>query len=170
MMGSSRDEIVSLVRSPRGMPPNWRPPAPAWSNSFADQHSPIVMAYFGSQSPDGAPADRVGHFFDSPEGPTTVERSKFVDRAGVGNHLCAAYWTDPATYERWESSSGFRSWWNDPARVKANEGYFREIMSVPLERFETIFSLGAAFGVARAATSVIGPIREHNYWGSMRDR
>ena len=170
-MAGDRD-IVSLSKSPRRMPPNWRPVAPAWSSAFADQHTPIVMAYFGTQShgADATRSDQFARFFDSPDGPSIVERSQFPDRTGAGNHLCAAYWTNLATYEKWETSSGFRSWWNDPARLNDQEGYFREIMTVPLDRFETIFSLGAAFGFAKAASSVVGPIREHSYWGSMRDR
>src|SRR5262249_21399175 len=173
MSDSSDEDIVSLSRSPGRMPPNWRPPVPAWSASFSDQHTPIVIAYFGTQlhaGNDRSLLGRMDRFFDSAHGPVTLERAKFVDRAGSDNLITAAHWTNPVAYENWENSSGLQSWWNDPARLSDGQGYFREIMSVPPDRFETIFSSGAIFGVAKSGTAVVGPIREHNYWGSMRDR
>jgi aldoxime dehydratase len=172
-MSDRGDEgIVSVSRSPGRMPPNWRPPVPAWSASFSNQHTPIVMAYFGIQRHVGneqSYLDRLERFFDSAHGPVTVERAKFVDRAGAHNFISAAHWKNPITYDNWENSSGFQPWWSDPARLSDGQGYFREIMTVPPDRFETIFSSGAIFGVANSGTAV-GPIREHNYWGSMRDR
>jgi aldoxime dehydratase len=173
MSDSSDAGIVAVSRSPGRMPPNWRPPVPAWSASFSNQHTPIVMAYFGTQLHGGNEqdlSDQIGRFFDSSQGPATVERAKFVDRAGARNFISAAYWTNPRDYDDWRNSSGFQSWWGDPARLSEGQGYFREIMTVPPDRFETIFSSGAIFGVAKSGTEVVGPIREHNYWGSMRDR
>jgi aldoxime dehydratase len=66
--------------------------------------------------------------------------------------------------------SGFDAWWNDSARVKDPQGYFREILTVPTDRFETISTYNTQVGVARTGCPVVRPIREHNYWGSMRDR
>ena len=66
--------------------------------------------------------------------------------------------------------SGFDAWWNDSVRVKDPQGYFREILTVPTNRFETISTYNTQVGVARTGCPVVGPIREHNYWGSMRDR
>jgi hypothetical protein len=110
------------------------------------------------------------NFFDSADAPVNLERSTFVDRAGYRTLISAAYWTNPASYERWKANSGFDAWWNDPARVSDGHGHFREILTVPTNRFETIFSSDTLVGVAKTGAPVIGPIREHNYWGSMRDR
>ena len=66
--------------------------------------------------------------------------------------------------------SGFDAWWNDSAHVKDPQGYFREILTVPTDRFETIYTYNTQVGVARTGCPAVGPIREHNYWGSMRDR
>ena len=165
--------IVSVARSPRRMPPNWQPPAPAWANSFAQQSTPVVMAYFGTQlgsRDDERLGDRTCEFFDGADAPINLERSKFVDRAGCRTLISAAYWTNPASYERWKANSGFDAWWNDPARLSDGPGHFREILTVPPNRFETIFSSDTLVGVAKTGAPVIGPIREHNYWGSMRDR
>jgi hypothetical protein len=51
-MGKELDQPASLISvspSPRNMPPDWTPPAPAWAVSFAEQSTPVVMAYFGTQ-------------------------------------------------------------------------------------------------------------------------
>jgi aldoxime dehydratase len=167
-------ELVALAPSPRFMPPDWKPPAPAWSASFAQQATPVVMAYFGTQiKPPDPPriGDTLRKFLDGPDAPANVESAAYADRAGFRTRLLSAYWTDPARYERWQTSSGFAVWWNDPARLHDREGYFREIIQVSPDRFETIFSLTCQVGVANSGgCPVVGPIREHNYWGSMRDR
>jgi aldoxime dehydratase len=154
------------------MPTDWKPPAPAWSASFAQQTTPLVMAYFGTQlkSSDHSRFRSPVDFLDRAETPDNLEHAYFIDRAGCRNLISSAYWTDPARYQRWKDASGFDSWWNDPARLADPQGYFREVLNVPTNRFETIFSLGIVVGVAKTGGPVVGPIREHNYWGSMRDR
>jgi aliphatic aldoxime dehydratase len=167
-------ELVALSPSPRFMPPDWKPPAPAWSASFAQQATPVVMAYFGIQlrSADASPDElKIHRFFESPDAPANVETATYVDRAGYRTFLSSAYWTDPARYASWQKNSGFAAWWADPVRRSDPEGYFREILTVAPDRFETIFTYDCLVGVAKTGgCPVVGPIREHNYWGSMRDR
>jgi aldoxime dehydratase len=155
------------------MPEDWRPPAPAWASSFAGQRSPIVMAYFGSQFQPGyytRPVPPVQAFFESVDAPANFENARYADRLGCTNLITAAYWTDPESYARWKKDSGFEAWWNDPERLTDRRGQFREVLTIPTDRFETIFSHGILVGVAKNGSEVVGPIREHNYWGSMRDR
>jgi aldoxime dehydratase len=167
-------ELVALSPSPRFMPPDWKPPEPAWSASFSQQTTPVVMAYFGTQLKPGDSARaelQIDEFFDSADAPVNVETAIYVDRGGCRNFLSSAYWTDPARYERWRESSGFSAWWSDPVRQNDRQGYYREILTVAPDRFETIFTYDCLVGVAKTGgCPVVGPIREHNYWGSMRDR
>jgi aliphatic aldoxime dehydratase len=167
-------ELYALTSSPRHMPPDWKPPAPAWSASFAQQTTSVVMAYFGTQleSPDHEGLDpRMQEFFASADAPDNLESAAFIDRSGCRTLLSTAYWTNPASYQRWKHKSGFEAWWNDPARPHDRLGHYREILTVPPSRFETIFSYNCQVGVAKTGgCPVVGPIREHNYWGSMRDR
>lgn len=167
-------ELYALTPSPRHMPPDWKPPAPAWSASFTQQTTPVVMAYFGTQF--GA-SDREQHpslmqeFLLSADAPDNIESASFVDRSAQRNLISSAYWTDPARYEQWKKNSGFENWWNDHSRLEDRRGYYREVLTVPHSRFETIFSYRCQVGVANTGgCPVVGPIREHNYWGSMRDR
>lgn|SRR5215813_13159929 len=166
-----RKPLIALNPSPRQMPPEWTPPAPAWSVSFAHQSTPVVMAYFGTQferEPTSPIKPPMHEFLIGADAPRNFESARFVDRAGRSNLITAAYWTDPASYEGWNQR--FDSWWRDPARTSEGPGYFREVLTIPTNRFETIFSHGILVGVAKTGGPVIGPIREHNYWGSMRDR
>src|ERR1700683_4286928 len=92
-------ELVALSPSPRFMPPDWKPPAPAWSASFTQQTTPVVMAYFGTQF--GA-SDREQHpslmqeFLLSADAPDNIESASFIDRSAQRNLISSAYWTDPA--------------------------------------------------------------------------
>jgi aldoxime dehydratase len=167
-------ELYALTPSPRHMPPDWKPPAPAWSASFARQATPVVMAYFGTQL-EANSHERfdalMQEFFAFANAPDNIESAAFDDRAGRHNLISSAYWTDPAIYEQWKAASGFEAWWNDPARLGDRRGRYREVLTVPPSRFETIFGYNCQVGVANTGgCPVVGPIREHNYWGSMRDR
>jgi hypothetical protein len=78
-------ELVAFSQSPRLMPPDWRPPAPAWSASFAQQTTPVVMAYFGIQiNPSASPPvdGLVDRFFEGAGAPANAEAATYVDRAG----------------------------------------------------------------------------------------
>jgi aldoxime dehydratase len=122
------------------------------------------MAYFGTQSNSVvSPIDKIRDFFAGPDTPDNVEFAKYADRARFSTLLTSAYWTDPAHYESWQKNSGFAAWWNDPARLHDRQGYFREILRVPPDRFETIFTRSCQVGVANTGRCpVVGPIREHN--------
>src|SRR5580698_9343849 len=105
-------ELYALIPSPNRMPPDWKPPAPAWSASFAQQTTPVVMAYFGTQfesRDDRLPRPRVQKFFTSADAPDNLENATFRDREGCYNLVSCAYWTDPARYERWRDESGFEA-------------------------------------------------------------
>ncbi|KAL0260204.1 hypothetical protein SLS55_003888 [Diplodia seriata] len=55
---------------------------------------------------------------------------------------------------------------------KNNVGWFREVLFPSIDRYETIFSSADVGdeGGARLREGLSGPVREHVYWGSMRDR
>ena len=132
------------------------------------------MAYFGIQTnPAIEPQNdvQIRQFFTGTDAPANDEAATYVDRAGFRTVILSAYWTAPARYESWQESSGFPAWWRDPSRLDDRRGYFREILTVSPNRFETIFTRNCLVGLANTGgCPMVGPIREHNYWGSMRDR
>jgi aldoxime dehydratase len=101
-LADTSHELGALSPSPRFMPPDWKPPAPAWSATFAQQATPVVMAYFGTQlkSTDSTePEHQVPKFLGGTDAPANVERAIYVDRAGFRNFLSSTYWIDPTRYE-----------------------------------------------------------------------
>jgi aldoxime dehydratase len=162
----------STVKLKKRMPPDWKPPAPGWAADFSEIPGTIVTAYFGSQirSPACAHYQIVDRFLNVSSGPGNVEHARFVNREGHETIVSVGYWANLENYERWRTSSGFNDWWTDPARAREPNGYLLEVLKVPTDRFETIFSTWQTLGVGKVAAGVTGPVREHNYWGSMRDR
>jgi aldoxime dehydratase len=164
--------MESTVKLKKRMPPDWNPPAPGWAADFSEIPGTIVTAYFGTQirSAGCEHHEIVDKLLLVPGGPRNVERARFVDRGGCETIISASYWASPSDYDAWRMSSGFNDWWTDPARTREPNGYFLEVLKVPTDRFETIFSTRQTLGIGKVAAGVTGPVREHNYWGSMRDR
>ncbi|HYJ99250.1 MAG TPA: phenylacetaldoxime dehydratase family protein, partial [Burkholderiaceae bacterium] len=106
------------------------PPYP----SFVARHAPtvtcVVMAYFGVQwrgdeeAPAAGALRELAASFDVPDAPGHWDRSRYVDEAGFSNVICAAYWDEPARFERWFAARGQR--WTRQAR--AGLGTFTELV------------------------------------------
>jgi aldoxime dehydratase len=157
---------------PKRMPQGWEPPYPAWSAEFAAGISEVCVAYFGAQLRGGGDGYGrvINQFFSSGNGPDNVESGRFTDRAGFETTIIVAYWASPGRYDAWQGASGFHDWWLHPTRTLESCGYFREVLRIPLERLETLFSSENLVGVARTGQKIGQPVREHAYWGAMRDR
>lgn len=155
------------------MPEGWTPQAPAWSSEIAGRLSHVAIAHFGVQGTDEpTPLDAwLAEVRDLPDGPENVEMAQFVDAAGVPSRLHLAYWTDAARFRRWAASADVERWWADEARLAEGFGYWRETYVLPGERLETIWSSPAPHETGvRPLAEVTGPVLNHGYWGSMRDR
>jgi aldoxime dehydratase len=132
-----------------------------------------VMAYFGAQVQGDSSAPAAGALrelaerFSATDGPGHWDRSRYVDEAGFTNVICAAYWDDPARFERWLGAHGQR--WTREAR--AGLGTFIEVVKPGVDRYETLFSApDRAEGVATLARGMSDMVLEHAYWGGARDR
>ena len=81
--------------------------------------------------------------------------------------ICAAYWDEPARFERWFAARGQR--WTRQAR--AGLGTFTELVKPGVDRYETLFSApDRAEGIATLARGMSDTVLEHAYWGGARDR
>ncbi|MFG6432987.1 phenylacetaldoxime dehydratase family protein [Roseateles sp. LYH14W] len=138
----------------------------------------VVIAYFGVQyrSGPGRMAAREGlaflrHAATLADGPRHHDLAFAIDDAGYDTLVWAAYWTDMASFERWQRGQDFDRWWNSEDRLEGPCGWFCEVAKPEVERFETLFSTGDhPEGLSILAPSMSGEIQEHAYWGSMRDR
>lgn len=152
------------------MPPDWRPPAPAWESRWEDSGDPLVTGCFGIQGDSPSLLDAwVASAFTGTHAPLAFDQGAFVDAKGVANHLYIAYWRRSA-YESWWRLDGASGWWGDQRRLMEDVGYWRELFTMPFDRFETLHSTTDPHGVGVSANGMEGPIEEHGYAGAMRDR
>ena len=138
----------------------------------------VVMANFGVQTLAGTGHDeawravrRIVESFRCDDGPEHCELAAHVDGAGYSNFVAMAFWSDPARQARWQGGH-VEAWWGKREREHDGLGYFQEILSPRIERYETLLSDSDR---AEGAGTILGgitelPIREHGYWGSSRDR
>lgn len=162
---------------PRRAPEGHVPPYPAWTARSDPPVDRIVMGYFGVQwaGEDGetaalATADALARRLREDGSAFNVERAAFRDAAGYRNIIAIAYWRSVEDHDRWWSAHA--GWWNAPDREEAPHGLYREIFSPRATHFETLYSsLGQLDGVgAMLGEASADDVREHGYWGSMRDR
>lgn len=151
------------------MPENWQPPAPAWQAKW-DGENNFVVGYFGIQAETPCALSAWADIaFKSDFSPLRVERGSFLDKAGSKSFIYIGYW-HASSYQKWWALESNRQWWLDPARESDGVGYFREIIAMPRDRFETLNSSTSPHGISATAQELEGPIDEHGYAGGMRDR
>ncbi len=155
---------------------SYRPPNPAFCARLAPSVSQVVMAFHGAQyrCAEGRQVARQGlaklrRTAQESARPPQDDMAFTVDEAGYETLVWASYWTDAEAYGQWERAVA--GWWDSNERLQGSVGWFREIATPRAERFETLLSTpDRPEGVARLAASMSSEIREHGYWGSMRDR
>ncbi len=150
------------------MPRNWEPPAPAWQSYWQQQEEPLIAGYFGIQANQPTLLEFwAEEAFAGKHAPFAVEVGRHDGKDGLTEFIYIAYWRKSA-YEKWWSWT--QTWWNDDARLNDSVGYWREVITMPFERFETLHSTAEPYGIGVSADSMDGPILEHGYPGGMRDR
>lgn len=149
---------------PRRVPDDYAPPYPSYVARSAPAVRQVVMAYLGLQPHGDAPSlGALDTALAAPDGPGHHDRAR-----GDGEIVTAAYWDDPAAFDRWWAAQ--RDGWLGDA-VRDGHGRWAEIVRPTVEGHETLFSsLGRPEGVAVLADGLSGEIAEHAYWGGMRDR
>ncbi len=171
--------VPPSLRCPRSLPrridDDFIPPYPAYTSYGAEGAGVTVMAYLGVQTPLGESAEvavkALGEIIASLSGvagPAYYDLARYRDTAGHDNAFATAYWTDQATFDIWRVNT--EAWWQSDFRRAGRLGYFREIFFPTRDRFETLYSGEHVDAVGIALGDPAGPIQEHGYWGSMRDR
>ncbi|KAJ0160246.1 Phenylacetaldoxime dehydratase [Colletotrichum tanaceti] len=168
---------------PAKMPPNFSPPFELYTSRFPKHIKDVVMAVIGAQYHpsaevnDGRALATIFAFVtadavDPGSRPASHEVAAVTDNRGFHNVAVLAYWPSTPSYDSWRAKSGFDEWWAGlgPGEENPRNGWFLEVFLPTADRFETVFSTAAPEGAAHMGESLSGPIREHVYWGSMRDR
>jgi heme-degrading monooxygenase HmoA len=156
------------------MPDNWEPPVDAWQSRFADGVREIVFAYFGVQRDVGGDVSAFETWWQSASAaapsPGYQTRATYRDASDLDNDVFIAYWPSAQAFAEWWENEQVSAWWDDEARLSSAMGLWREIYTVPVDHFETLHSSDSAHGVANISDTLGEPIKEHAYWGGMRDR
>ena len=168
------DHLKRDRTQPASTPADFRPAYPAWVSRFEPLVEQVVMAYFGVQHPtkvDPAVLDGLCARFTGQYSPGYWECARYADAQGYDTVITIAYWKDVTAFAGWRGESGFDAWWREPARLADPCGYFLEVVSPTVDRFETLLSSrDQPEGIARLEDAVSGEIVEHSYWGGARDR
>ncbi|TCT05521.1 phenylacetaldoxime dehydratase family protein [Aquabacter spiritensis] len=171
-MGMPVYDRVHPLRKPKG----FEPVVQRWSTAFPNRCRVLCVAFHGIQ---GASADEVyaspffswlAAAFAAPDGPTVRDDAAFVDRTGLYTHIVAAYWVDEERRDRFFADPAVTEWWEDRARLAEPTGYFRESLTVPVERQESIYWLDYPGGLSASADVALYPTPWCGYYGAMRDR
>lgn len=162
---------------PAQRPGEFAPAAPKFHLRWNAPLTTVVSDYIAVQR---TPADfgteraffkRTRDAFASAWGPDCFDEVRHTDEAGSTNSIVIAYWTDITRYAIWKHQDAFNTWLASPEREKENVGYWRETLTVPYDRIETIFSEPYyRAGIARTKGSELEPMYTAGYFGAMRDR
>jgi aldoxime dehydratase len=152
------------------MPENWQPPAPAWQADWKNATDPMVTVYWGIQASSSDKLDEwASDALKGEYGPKRVERGHYIDQNELDNFLYICYWKR-SDYDLWWSLPGNQDWWQSDDRLNDGVGYWREVVAMPYDRFETLNSSTEPHGISAVAQELTGPIDEHGYAGGARDR
>jgi hypothetical protein len=163
---------------PSNLPPNYQPPFPAYAARFPKSSKGLVMAVIGLQkktevSYSDEDRKKLISFMSQRVGEVTPQHwdlAAVVDKEGYRNIAAIAYWKSVSEHNTWIDKSGFGDFWKD-LQPAGGIGWFMEVFSPSMDRLETVFSdNNVPEGIAHMRESVSGPLQEHVYWGSMRDR
>lgn len=172
--------IPVQLRCPRTRPPSkgedYSPPNPAFTARFGDALQPLTVVFLGAQfrSPEGEALARAAVSLWSGAGahvPDHHDIALGTDEADFSTLVWTGYWRDATRFDQWCQADPFASWWRSDDRLDEPCGWFMEVAHPASQRLETLYSSPDGFeGFGHLAGHMSGEIREHGYWGSMRDR
>ncbi|WP_206996913.1 phenylacetaldoxime dehydratase family protein [Trinickia mobilis] len=158
-------------------PGEFKPAAPKFHVRWQAPVTTIVSDYIAVQrqasdmAAERAFFQRMRRAFDSAYGPDSFEEMRQTDEAGMVNSIVVAYWTDIVRYALWKHVDSFNAWFRSTEREQEAVGYWRETLTVPYDRMETIFSEPYYHaGLARTRQAALEPMYTAGYFGAMRDR
>ncbi len=171
-MGLQVFDRVNPLRKPKG----FEPVVQRWSAGFANKCEALCVAFHGIQGRDAESVYRSPFFpwiekaISLPSGPTVHDHAWFIDQNGLYTHIVAAYWVDQERRDDWLVDPHLTSWWTDAARLAEPNGYFRESVTVPVERQETLYWKDYPAALSRSPEVAVYPTPYCGYYGAMRDR
>ncbi|MGV9656580.1 phenylacetaldoxime dehydratase family protein [Streptomyces koyangensis] len=165
---------------PERRPPGHRPRAPRWTLGFDAPASLVTSDYLALQCA-GPDDPAVGPFLervrachtgrDGGDAPEAWELLAFTDEAGRHNLVHLGYWRDATSHARWLDTAPLPRWFAELDAAAVPFGAWHEVVQVPLDRVETIYSdPRRAFGLAACPGTRRESMTMNGYFGAARDR
>jgi hypothetical protein len=150
--------------------PEHVPAVQRWSALWPS--SEVTVGFFGVQAPDEGEltSSAFVNWARTALAGLTVDHARFTDTHGLLNHVVAAYFLHPGEYENWSARQDVRSWWAAEERRTDPVGVYREVMTVPTDRVESIYWPDFPGGAMHDERVKIYPTPYCGYYGAMRDR
>jgi hypothetical protein len=165
-------ERINPLRKPKG----FEPVVQRWSVGLPRKCEALCVAFHGVQGKDAETVYKSGFIpwiseaVRLPSGPDVHDHEWFVDQSGLYTHVVATYWVEQTRRDGWLEDARVASWWTDSARLSEPTGYFRESLTVPTERLETLYWNDYPAGISRSNEVALYPTPYCGYYGAMRDR
>jgi aldoxime dehydratase len=163
---------VHPLRKPKG----FEPVVQRWSVGFPNKCEAMCLSFYGVQGPGRETVYR-SRFFEwleharhLPSAPTVIDHAAFTDENGLYTHIAALYWIDTEQRDRWVASPAVGEWWDSRERLDEGVGYFKECLTIPLDRQETLYWQDYPAGLSRSPEVAVYPTPYCGYYGAMRDR
>lgn len=160
------------IRKPKG----FEPEVQRWSIGLPTKQTVYSVGIFGIQCRDPHEVKRSGfpqwmeQALDRPDGPTTHDHATHVDIEGQYTHIVTAYWVDQTKLASWSAAEDIRRFWADPTKLNGPCGYFRELLTVPVDQQETIYWEDYRAALSKSDEVAFYPTPYCGYYGAMRDR
>lgn len=162
-------------RKPEGHAPR----APRWILGFNYPTSLVTSDYLALQV-HSLEDPVVAEFLDLAKGswstdtvdkPEAHEILSYRDARGMTNLIALGYWLDATAHARWLHSAPLPRWFSVLNPLTVAFGAWHEVVQVPLDRMETIYSdPERPFGIAACEGTQRIPTTTNGYFGAARDR
>ncbi len=161
---------INPLRRPKG----FEPTVQRWSVAFPKKFGDLYVSFLGVQARtaddlNGSPfLSWIQSTLEREDRPIIHDHARHIDSEGYHTHITTLYWLSADTANSWRREADL--WWEDPARLEENTGYFREELRVPRNRQETLYWQDYPAGLSRSDEVSIYPTPYCGYYGAMRDR
>lgn len=153
-------------------PEDHQPSYPAFTARFPDAVESVVFVQLGIEGQDpeavATACAELDALISVEYGPRHLDRVRPVAEEGRDTRIALAYWDSAETYRTWWTSDAVRAWWDSRSPGGAL-AWWREVATIPTQRFETLHS-GEWNDNGVSHFTPIEVTELHDYWGGMRDR
>jgi len=102
--------------------------------------------------------------------PGASDHSRYIDGQGFLNHVYMCYWTSEARFRDWCNEHSYIDFWENQQRQHDQTGCWREEMTVPIERQETVYFFDWIKGIGSCEAVSIKKAKPTGAYGTMRQR